>query len=376
MFESSCGDFDIQKKHINGKGNYVVSAGLSNNGIIGKTNIKAKVFEKNTLTIDMFGNCFYRAYEYKMVTHARVFSLKYKVNKYDERKKLRNNISKDLTNNIDDLTYRQMIFISNVMNYLSKEFGYDNMCSFEKIKSKKVSLPIKKDNTIDFDFMDSFISELEAYHISELEAYHISELEAYLQVTGLKNYDLNEVEINAINNFDSNNIKWKCFNLEELFGKSSRGRRLKSEDRIIGTLPFVTAGETNEGISSYISNNVAIYSNNTITIDMFGSAKYRNYKYGCDDHIAVVHTEKINKYATIFITSAIHKSSHNGQFNYGKNFYASDADELDIMLPIDELGNIDYEYMKNLISAVEKLVIKDVVLYSKEKINETKKLII
>lgn len=266
------------------------------------------------------------------------------------------------------LNKRMSMFLISVMNYGFRNFVWGSSFDTSLLKRVKISLPIKEDNTIDFDFMDSFISELETYHISELET--------YLQVTGLKNYDLNEVEINAINNFDSNNIKWKCFNLEELFGKSSRGRRLKSEDRIIGTLPFVTAGETNEGISSYISNNVVIYSNNTITIDMFGSAKYRNYKYGCDDHIAVVHTEKINKYATIFITSAIHKSSHNGQFNYGKNFYASDADELDIMLPIDELGNIDYEYMKNLISAVEKLVIKDVVLYSKKKINETKKLII
>ena len=266
------------------------------------------------------------------------------------------------------LNKRMSMFLISVMNYGFRNFVWGSSFDTSLLKRVKISLPIKEDNTIDFDLMDSFISELEAYHISELEA--------YLQVTGLKNYDLNEVEINAINNFNSNNIKWKSFNLEELFGKSSRGRRLKSEDRIIGTLPFVTAGETNEGISSYISNNVVIYSNNTITIDMFGSAKYRNYKYGCDDHIAVVHTEEINKYATIFITSAIHKSSHNGQFNYGKNFYASDADELDIMLPIDELGNIDYEYMKNLISAVEKLVIKDVVLYSKEKINETKKLII
>lgn len=24
---------------------------------------------------------------------------------------------------------------------------------------------------------------------------------------------------------------------------------------------------------------------------MFGSAKYRNYRYGADDHVAVVHTE-------------------------------------------------------------------------------------
>nr|CAO90836.1 unnamed protein product [Microcystis aeruginosa PCC 7806] len=97
------------------------------------------------------------------------------------------------------------------------------------------------------------------------------------------------------------NVEWGVFNLEELFGKSTRGKRLKSEDRISGTLPFVTAGEKDEGISAFIGNDVTVFSENTITIDMFGSAKYRNYKYGCDDHIAVVHTQKLPKPVAIFI---------------------------------------------------------------------------
>ncbi|MFO0378378.1 MAG: hypothetical protein ACK50M_08040, partial [Cyclobacteriaceae bacterium] len=112
-------------------------------------------------------------------------------------------------------------------------------------------------------------------------------------------------------------------------------------------------------------------SENTTTIDMFGSAKYRNYTYGGDDHIAVVHTEKLRKYASIFVTSAIHKSSYNGQFNYGRNFYAKDADVLNISLPVK--GNKpDYEAMETIISATHKLVIKDVVLYVQRKKEEAK----
>lgn len=90
-------------------------------------------------------------------------------------------------------------------------------------------------------------------------------------------------------------LEWKEFNLEKLFGKSTKGKRLKSEDRINGSLPFVTAGEANTGISDFIGNIVEVFSKNTITIDMFGSAKYRNYNYGGDDHIAVVHIEKSNQ---------------------------------------------------------------------------------
>ena len=159
--------------------------------------------------------------------------------------------------------------------------------------------------------------------------------------------------------------------MENLFGKATRGKRLKSDDRIIGTLPFVTAGEADEGISAFIGNNVEVFESNTTTIDMFGSAKYRNYKYGADDHIAVVHTETLPIKAAIFVTSAIHKAAHTGEFNYGRNFYAKDADALNVKLPA-KCGVPDYEFMENYISAIQKLVIKDVVLYADSKIEATK----
>lgn len=344
LFESSNGDFDIQKTHINDLGDYVITAGLSNNGILGKTDIKAKIFNANTITIDMFGNAFYRQFRYKMVTHARVFSLK----------------------SIFSITQRQGIFLSSAMYFLKYNFGYENMCSWAKIKQEKISLPVKKDREIDFAFMEGFISQLEACRLSQLEA--------YLLVTGLKNYTLTPAEEQALTDFQNGKVKWGEFNLENLYGKSTRGKRLKSADRINGDLPFVTAGEAETGVSAFIGNDVEIFAANTTTIDMFGSAKYRNYEYGGDDHIAVVHTEKINKYAAIFVTTAIHKSSYTGKFSYSRNFYAKDADELNIYLPTT--NNIpDYSMMAILISAVQKLVIKDVVEYADRKIEATKKII-
>lgn len=333
LFESSNGNFDIQKRHINDKGDYVITAGLTNNGILGKTDIEAKIFDENTLTIDMFGLVFYRQFKYKMVTHARVFSLTPK----------------------SIISENQGIFIAASLEFLHYKFGYDNMCSWEKIKDEHIKLPTKN-GKIDFEFMDSFISELEAERISELET--------YLKITGLEDYELTDSEMRTLEEFE--NINWGTFNLELLFGKSTRGKRLKGADRIDGTLPFVTAGEADEGISAYIGNSVDVFSSNTTTIDMFGSAKYRNYNYGADDHIAVVHTENLQKYAAIFVTTAIHKSSYNGQFDYSKNFYAKDADELNISLP--KLNDVpDYEFMNKYISAIQKLVIKDVVLYINKK---------
>ena len=283
-------------------------------------------------------------------------------------------------------------FTTTIFKSIKTKFGYEHKASWERVQNEKILLPIKShtdselltqfqpntetdfplgksnpcDNIdeIDFDFMESFIRELEEERIRELSA--------YLTVSGLSDTKLSDREEAVLLHFK--HFQWAEFNVEALFGKSTRGKRLKGDDRIAGNLPFVTAGEADTGISAFISNEVEIFSKNTTTIDMFGSAKYRNYDYGADDHVAVVHTENLNKYAAIFVTTACHKSAHNGQFNYGHNFYAKDADELKIMLPVRD-GAPDYAAMQNFISAVQKLVIKDVVKYAEDKINATKKVV-
>ena len=115
LFESSNGNFDIKKEHINGLGEYVITAGLSENGVLGKTDIQAKIFDANTITVDMFGNAFYRNFRYKMVTHARVFSLKPKF----------------------EISPKQGLFFANTLHFLKYKFGYENMCSWAKIKKRK-----------------------------------------------------------------------------------------------------------------------------------------------------------------------------------------------------------------------------------------------
>ena len=301
-----------------------VMSGTTNAGVVNYISNPVASFPKNAITIDIFGNTFYRNYAFGAGddtgvywNDATVAMQKSMMGRFSYGKKLRSSQSEDFT----------------------------------------MHLPVTDDGAIDFDFMESFIAELSAY----------------LTVSGLDNYELSSDEENALKNYQS--LKWDTYNLEKLFGKSTRGKRLKGDDRIAGTLPFVTAGEASEGISAYISNEVEVFEKNTTTIDMFGSAKYRNYKYGADDHVAVVHTEAVPMKAAIFVTSACHKAAHTGKFDYGHNFYAKDADALYISLPVNEAGNPDYGKMAIIISAIHKLVIKDVVSFTDRKIAGTKEVI-
>ena len=258
----------------------------------------------------------------------------------------------------------QIFLVSCIAKSLGHKYTWGNSISHKKILGDYVILPQTENGEIDFAFMEDFVRELEESRLRELEA--------YLLAAGLTDYNISAAEQVSIDKLP--HIKWQSFNVQELFGRSTRGKRLKGDDRIPGSLPFVTAGEADTGISDFIGNKVEVFAKNTTTIDMFGSAKYRNYDYGADDHVAVVHTEHLPKNAAIFVAAACHKAAHTGKFNYGHNFYAKDADELNIMLPVKN-GVPDYAFMETIISAVHKLVIKDVVLYADRRLAATKQAI-
>jgi len=259
--------------------------------------------------------------------------------------------------------FSYLYFLTAFSTAVKGKYSYGVKFNRTKAAEEIVYLPVTPGGLIDYEYMEE--------RIIELEENRISKLEAYLKVTGLNDYTLTTEEQNVIDKFNNGEVHWKVYNVENLFGKSTRGKRLKSMDRISGKLPFVTAGEANEGISAYIGNNVDIFSKNTSTIDMFGSAKYRNYDYGADDHVAVVHTENLSKHAAMFITSALHKAAHAGQFDYSSNFYAKNADELSISLPTKNMQP-DFDFMETFIKATQKLVIKEVVNWKDKIISKTK----
>lgn len=325
-----------------------LTAGIQNQGLNNYVPKNNATILKNVISISANGKntgaTFYQNKEFTILQDA-----------YAIRWKNKNDI-------LNDCHY--LFLAGTISKAIYGNYEWTNKAGWERIKTDKIFLPITSAKKIDFDFIEEFIAELKERSVAELEA--------WLRAAGFENYNLTEEEQTAIKEIDKQ--EYKMFNVEDLFGKSTRGKRLKSADRVAGSLPFVTAGETDEGISAFIGNRVTIFPANTTTIDMFGSAKYRNYEYGADDHIAVVHTQKLQEDAAIFVTSAIHKSSHNGQFDYGKNFYAKDADELNILLPTKGVVP-DYSKMATIISAVKKLVIKDVAEYANKKIRVAQQVI-
>ena len=327
----------------------VYSSESTNNGIVGYTDNPEFICNEQTPIYITFGD------------HTRTFNVvKKSFSVLDNVKVLI-----PCTNSI-----MALLFITTIWQKQIPSLGYSR--HWKKAKNSILQLPVNAKGKLDFAFMEDFVHDIGKVHMSELEGQIQHELDAYLHATGLTNHELAPSEKSALKKLP--NLCWQSFNVQELFGESTRGKRLKGADRNPGSLPFVTAGEVNTGISAFIGNKVKIFQRNTTTIDMFGSAKYRNYEYGADDHVAVVHTEDLPPLAAIFVAAACHKASHTGEFNYGHNFYAKDADELNIMLPAKN-SVPDIKTMEAIIRAAQKLVINDVVTAANRRLTAMEKIV-
>ena len=227
-----------------------------------------------------------------------------------------------------------------------------------------IQLPTK-DGKIDFEFMDACIRELEEERIRELSA--------YLTVSGLDNYELSSEEKEVLDAYES--MVFGEHKFKDIFNNIKQGRRLKKDDQVVGNIPFVMSGRTNTGVVGYISNPIALFSKNSITIDIFGNSFYRSYDFGAGDDTGVYWNDKTqySKEAMLYLTTAMEKTLL-GKYSYGKKLRSSQSFNFKVQLPTKN-GKIDFEFMELLISAVQKLVIKDVVLYADEKIQSTKKIV-
>lgn len=314
---------------------------------MGKTNIEAKIFDKNTITIDMFGNVFYRQFKYKMVTHARVFSLKPKF----------------------DITENQGLFLSTVFHFLNKKFGYDNMCSWTKIKNEKIKLPIKNEK-IDLEFMEKFISEIETQRMIKLEE--------HLSSNGLQDYNLTNQEKVALDNLEKRT--WKKFKIEEILDWQKNISEINPLELDLLSVsseqkyPFYGQSTVNNGIIEYrhlkeeVLNNklakstILIHSNNQNTVYL------ETPFYLKDGHGAtsVLQSEKLNKKIAFFLISSIKKVILQ-KYSYNAKATKIELKNTFIDLPIKEDNTPDYDYMNLVISAIQKLVIKNLVLYINKK---------
>lgn len=262
-----------------------------------------------------------------------------------------------------NLTDNSILFFTTLLNKLKQDLlsvlvrNVDN-----RFLNSKVSVPITTNGEIDLDFINSFIAELETERIKELEV--------YLKVTGLDNYILNEAEQKALD--ELSNIKFEAHNVTDIFKIKNTHNILSSEITAnSGDTPYLCASAENNAVDCYIS-----YDENLLEqgncIFIGGKTFVVSYQekdfFSNDSHNLMLSLKDNlwnNKLTQLYLVTCIRKSlSH--KYSWGNSVSNKKIQKDIVFLPTIN-NKVNYNSMANLISAIQKLVIKDVVLYAERK---------
>lgn len=121
----------------------LISSGSNNNGIVKYIDKngdgKAKIFDGNCLTVDMFCKCFYQKNDFYSVSHGRVNILvpKYKFNEYIG------------------------LFLVTVIDLQKFKYSYGRAVYSDVVKNMVIRLPVNKDNLPDWEYMEEYIKSIE-----------------------------------------------------------------------------------------------------------------------------------------------------------------------------------------------------------------------
>ncbi len=330
-----------------------------NNGIVGYVNCKPSYKLKNNQCMVVFGD------------HTRTFNIA----KNDFC--IADNVK--VLKPIKDFSIRILLFINTMWGKKIIDKGYARHWSLAK--TAKIQLPLKPTaNTqtlkdIDFNFMEKFIAELEAY----------------LKATGLENTTLSSDEENALNLFDGKNsggggntpcgLTWQSFKIVDIFEvKNTRNILARDVVKDSGTTPYLCASKENNAVNSYINYN-ADFLDKGNCIFIGGKTFVVTYQqkdfYSNDSHNLALYlkgTHSKTKLNQLFIITCIYKALNN-KYSWGDSISNTKIQNDSILLPTNPHGKIDFNFMHTLINALMKQTIQGVVQYSNAKIQATKEVI-
>lgn len=276
---------------------------------------------------------------------------------------------------------KSILFLSTLLNKQKPKLLAVLVRDVDKtFKSLNVFIPTK-DGKIDFDFMESFIAELEAQRVAELSA--------YLKVSGFDNCELSVEELNALQKFDElNNDNWGTYKVGNLFERVStkklhyKAKELPKQPTDDYVLPCLTSSFQNQGLNYYAPKAGATVLSNVISLPS-NSDVYRAYYQSRDftvlsDSYAIrwkSEETRLTPNQYLFMVMCINKVTDLPIYSYKNKLGGWNVvKDKEIRLP-EKDGKIDFSLMDSFISAMKKLAIRDVVDYSDAKINATKKIV-
>ncbi|WP_036871901.1 restriction endonuclease subunit S [Porphyromonas uenonis] len=248
-------------------------------------------------------------------------------------------------------------------------YSYKNkLGGWNVVRKKYIQLPTR-DGKINFEFMERFVAELKAQRVAELKA--------YLTVTGLSDYTLTPEEQQAIQHFQEDNLQWHDYRLGDLF--EVKGTLSFNKEALVSgaEYDYVTRTSQNQGIlqtTAFVNkenlNEAGTWSLGLLQMDFF----YRKRQWYAGQFVRkVVFKEQLPSGSIHFFTTVLNALKPKLLSVLVRDVNKTFLDSY-IQLPVSS-DKPDYTQMETFIRAIEKLVIRDVVLYADRELAATQQVI-
>lgn len=296
----------------------LISAKNTNNGLKGffSTNIQKKgKFKGHCITLNNDGDggvglAYYQPHDFLLDTH--VYALYPKEN----------------------LNRHTMLFIAQVLSKQRVCFSHGYSINQNRLKEMRIMLPVNENRLPDYSFMGQYIKERERQLIQKY-----------------KNFIAKNIQPGTLTDLKS--VKWKKFVIGEIFdyfvsGKS-KGLNHLTEDMAFGK-SYVGATNRNNGVLSFVQKDAKlIQKGNAIGFikNGNGSAGYAIYKHESfisTSDVIFAYANWLNKYNGLFITTCSDMSEE--KYSHGYKWTKERLVKSGIMLPVNEKGCPDYEFME------------------------------
>ena len=225
-----------------------------------------------------------------------------------------------------------------------------------------MSLPITDDKKIDFEFMEQYIKEIENNQIKD-------QIE-YFKACGMDDIELDDEEQQAIRDFQT--LKWQNFDIPQEFIVSNTHSILSSDIKEnSGNVPYLCASTEDNGVSSYVSydeqfldkGNCIFIGGKTFVVSYQEKDFFSNDSHNLALYVRNTEPEKMK---LLYLATCVNKSLGHKYF-WDDSISSTKIQKDKITLPVRN-GKPDYSVMHTLIKAVQKIVLKEIVKRTDEKI--------
>ena len=264
---------------------------------------------KDSITVDMFGNCFYHKGKYSG----------------DD------NIYFYINGSISEKS--KLYIVSILSKKLFNSYSYIDQFRQDDADNLSVYLPTTSSGSPDWEYMECYIEKIK------------QEMEKFIS-------NLNKTK--DINNSKIDTQTWKEFEIGELFEiKSPKVYHTREVKEDSNGIPYVVRSKYNNGVKYYVRNeeNFILNPSNVIS---FGAENasffYQERPYISGRDMYYIDTRNLSRNTVLFIIACLEKLTSKYSYNFG--LFPKLLKEEKIKLPITNNGEPDYEYMDKYMSGL------------------------